>query len=147
VAESSSPDHQRRSVVAGGLGVLLAQQGQPVNGRPARSVGRVDHDDRKVGVAGHLAEAVSELAGGDGGDHAPEALAASAACGPVPGALAALGAGLFEVQVLNHYGAGACVLGGGDEGGDRGAQVPVPGGRGEPGQVQGYLELSCQPVL
>ena len=51
-------------------------------------------------------------------------------------AFASLGAGLGEVQVLDDDGPGAVGLGGGDEAGDGGSQVPVASGGGQPCQVQ-----------
>jgi len=137
VAEPASPDHQRCRVVTGRLGVVFPQGPQPVLGGPAGSVGGIDDDDRQARVAGHLDQPVAELAGGDPGDRAPEPPSPLAARGPAGRPLASLGAGLGEVEVLDDEGAGTSRPGGGDQGADGGAQAPVAGGSGEPGQVQG----------
>src|ERR1700733_8208849 len=42
VAEPASPGHQRRGVVAGSLGVMLAERGEPVLRPPFRGIRRVD---------------------------------------------------------------------------------------------------------
>ena len=65
-----------------------------------------------------------------------KARAAPAARGAAPVAFASLGAGRGEVEVLDHDGPGAVLPRGGDEGADGGPQPPVPGGGGQPGQVQ-----------
>ena len=59
---------------------------------------------------------------------------------------AALGAGPGEVQVLDHDGARAVLAGGGDEGADRGAEPPVAGGGGLPGQLQRHREREAEHV-
>jgi hypothetical protein len=49
---------------------------------------------------------------------------AASAGGPVAGAIAALLAGVDEVEVLDHDRAGLVLAGGGQDGGDRGPQEP-----------------------
>ncbi len=61
-------------------------------------------------------------------------------------ALAALGAGLGEVEVLDHDRPRAVLPGGGDQAADRGPQPPVPGGGGQPGQVQRHRERDAEHV-
>jgi histidine ammonia-lyase len=54
VALAASPQHQRRSVVPGKPGVVLAQGSQPMLSPPPRCIRRIDYYDRKIGVGGHL---------------------------------------------------------------------------------------------
>ena len=70
------------------------------------------------------------------GHGAPEVPAAAAAGRPPAGPFASFGAGFGEVEVLDDDGAGAAGPGGGDQGADGGAQVPVAGGRRQPGQAE-----------
>jgi hypothetical protein len=60
--------------------------------------------------------------------------------------LAALGAGLGEVEVLDHDRPRPVLAGGGDEGADRGPQPPVAGGGGPPGQLQRHRERHAEHV-
>jgi hypothetical protein len=137
VAEAASAEHQRRGVVPGSLGVMLPQRRQPVPGRPAAGVCRVDDDHVKAGVGGHLDEAVPEPAGGNAGDEVPEPAAAPAARGPAACFLASQGACFGEIEVLDDDRPCSGLPGGGDEAGYRCADPRVSGGRGEPGQVEG----------
>jgi hypothetical protein len=93
-----------------------------------------------------LHEAVSELGGGDARDGAAEAPAAPAARGPVPGALAALLAGLPEIQVLNDHGLGAVLASDADELGDGAADTAVAGGGGQPVERERYRERGACDV-
>jgi hypothetical protein len=60
--------------------------------------------------------------------------------------LAALGAGLGEVEVLDHDRPRAVLAGGGDQAADGGAEPPVAGGGGPPGQVQRHRERHAEHV-
>jgi hypothetical protein len=122
---------------------MLPQGRQPVLGSPAGGVRRIDDDHRQPGVGGHLDQPVAKFPGGDAGDGAPEAPAAG---GPVAGPFASFGAGLVEVEVLDDDGAGATGFRGGDQGADGGAQVPVAGGRRQPGQAEGNGGRDAQDV-
>jgi hypothetical protein len=51
----------------------------------------------------------------------------------VAGAFASLVAGVGEVEVLDHHGAGPVLAGDGQDGRDRGPQPPVPGARRQAG--------------
>ena len=136
VAESASPGHQRCRVVPGRFRVVLPQRAEPVLGPPPGGVSRINDDHVQPRGGGHLHQPAAELPGRDAGHQPPEGPAPPAAGGAVPVALASLGPGLGEVQVLDHDRAGAVLFRGGDEGADGGPQPPVPGGGGPPGQVQ-----------
>lgn len=94
--------------------------------------------------AGAVDQAVPELRGGDAGDGAPEGPAAPAARGPAVGPFPSFGAGLSEVQVLDHDRAGSVSPGGGDEAADRRPQPTVAGGGAQPGQVKGGRWPGCR---
>ena len=100
----------------------------------------------RPGVGGHLHEPAAELPGGDAGDRAAERPAPLPARRPAPVPLAALSAGLSEVEVLDHDGPRPVLAGGGDEPADRGPHPPVPGGGGQPGQVQRHRERDAGHV-
>jgi hypothetical protein len=136
VAEPAPADDQRRGVVTGSLGVVLAERGQPVPGAPFRGVGRVDDDHGQAGVRGHLHEAAAELPGWDARDCAAEPAAPPPPGGAVPGPLAAFGAGVGEVEVLDHDRPRAVVPGGGDEAADGVPESPVACRGGQAGQAE-----------
>jgi hypothetical protein len=122
-------------MMAGELGVVLSQGSKPVL-CPQREVYRVYRDDGNAVVAGHVGEPVTEPGRWEPGDLVPERPAPTSPCGPFAGAFAALAAGVGEVQVLDHDGAGPVLAGGGEDAGDRGPQPPVPGARRQARQWQ-----------
>jgi hypothetical protein len=146
VAESSSPDDQRRSVVTGSFGVMLPQRGQPVGRAPAARVRRIDDNDGQSGVGGHLHQPATETGRWDARDRTAEYAAAFPARWPAAGTFAAFGSGFGEIQVFNDNGPRAVLPRGGNKPGDRGADPAVPGARGEPGQVQADGERGTEDV-
>ena len=120
VPEPASPGHQRCRVVPGRLRVMLPQWAEPVQGPPPGGIRGIYHDHLQPRLGGHLHEPVPELSSRDARDRPPEGLTPSAARGSAAVSLAALGASLGEVQVLDHNGPRAVLRGGGDEGADGG---------------------------
>jgi hypothetical protein len=98
-------------------------------GSPSRGIGGVDHNDRQPDVGSHLDQSVAEPRGGNAGDRAPEPAPSLAANGPVPVVFSPLGAGFGEVEIFDHDGMSAVLLGGTDDAGDGCPQVPVACGR------------------
>jgi hypothetical protein len=135
----ASADHDRGRMMPGGdlVLVLVAERPEPVLGRPAAGVGGVHGDHVEPGVGGHLGEPVPEPAGGQARDHAPPGPAAAAAGRPPAGVFASQVAGGGEVEVLDGDRRAAVGLGDADEGGDGGAEPPVPSGGREVVEVEG----------
>ena len=146
VAEPAPPEHHSCRVVPGRLGVMLPQRGEPVLGSPPRGVSRIGDDHVQARVGGHLHQPAAEPRGRDAGDRAAEPPAPLPARGPAPGPLAAFGAGVGEVQVFDRDGPRPVFPRGGDEGADGAAEPPVPGGGGQPGQVQRHRERHAHDV-
>ena len=124
-------------MVAASVGRDVVQGVEPVLSAPHGGVGGVDGDDRQAPVRSHLDQPISEAGRRDTRDQAPEGSATPAPRRAAPGVLAALVACLGEVEVFDHDRGGSARLGQGDQLGDRGAQMPVPGRRRQPGQVEG----------
>ena len=146
VAEPASPEHQRCRVVPGRLRVVLPQRGEPVLGSPPRGVRGIGDDHVQARVGGHLHQPAAELPGRDPGDRAAEPAAPLPAGRPAPVPLAALGPRVGEVQVFDRDGPRPVLPRGGDEGADGAAEPPVPGGGGQPGQVQRHRERHAHDV-
>ena len=113
VAVRAPSDRHCGGVVPGGDLVLVLQRGQPVVGPPFRGVCGIDRDYGDALVERHLDQAVPELPGGDARDHPPERPAAPAARRAAAVAFAALGARLFEVEVLDREGCAPVLAGDG----------------------------------
>ena len=76
----------------------------------------------------------------------PERLAATSSRGSAAGAFASLAAGVGEVQVLDHDGAGPMLAGRGQDARDCGPQPPVPSASGQARQWQGDGERDADLV-
>jgi hypothetical protein len=126
--------------------MVLPQRGEPVLRAPPRGISRIDDDHVQPCVRRHLHQAVPEPPGGDAGDGAAEPAPAPPARRPVPRPLAALGAGVGEVEVLDHDRPRAVVFRGGDQAADRVPEPAVPRGGGQPGQVQRHRERGAGHV-
>ena len=146
VAEPASPEHQRCRVVPGRLRVVLAQRGEPVLRPPPRAVSRINDHDGKSRVGGHLHQPLAQLPGRDARYQAAEPRPRFPRDGRLPcrsrPSLLASVKSRSSITIARA----PCSPGGGDDGADRGAQPPVAGGGGPPGQVQRHRERDAEHV-
>jgi hypothetical protein len=117
------------------IGSLLLQGFGPVLGPPLTGVGRIDPDDRDAPSGRHRAQPGAELAGGNAGHGTAEPFP------PVSVAqrVAAGGAGIGEVQVLDHHRRAVMDLGVVEQGGDRCADPPIALRGGQSRGVEGIV--------
>jgi len=115
------------------FGSLLLEGFHPVLSAPFAGVGRVHPDHGDAAAGRHRGESGAELGGGDAGGGAAEPLPTCAAAHRV----AADGAGIGDVEVLDHHRGALSVGGGIEQGGDRRPDRPVAWGCGQSGRVDG----------
>jgi hypothetical protein len=92
-----------------------------VLGAPHAGVGRIHPDDGDAAAGGHRGEAGAETRGGDTGHRGAEPFPTLTAAHGV----AAGGAGISEIEVLDHHRGAVIHLGVVEQGGDRRADPPI----------------------
>jgi hypothetical protein len=80
---------------------LLLQSAKPMLGAPPAGVGRIDGNDRKAGVGGHLDEPAPEPAGGDSRHLPPERTPPPTALRPPARPFPPLLTGVSKVEILH----------------------------------------------